>query len=181
MKTRLKYLIIPFFGLLIGCASGQLKTSDIQNDEAIIITRVFINNNGENISTKWNFLWNERLWGKNAVWVEKDGFVSMKLPKGKHFISLMQYNQYRKNIPDNYLSIELEPNKIYYIGDLTFNWNVSTEDGASTGVVGAVSDAKQNGPQIQIDLIDNYDKAVKEFNERYGNSKPIEKQLIRIE
>ena len=69
--TRLKYLIIPFLGLLIGCASGQLKTTEIENNEAIIIARVFINNNGEKINTKWNFLWNERLWGKNAVWVPK--------------------------------------------------------------------------------------------------------------
>jgi hypothetical protein len=47
MKTRLKYLIIPFLGLLIGCASGQLKTAEIENDEAIIIARAFINNDGE--------------------------------------------------------------------------------------------------------------------------------------
>lgn len=119
--------------------------------------------------------------GKNAVWIEKDGFVAMKLPKGKHFISLLQYNQYRKNIPDNYLSIELEPNKIYYIGDLTFNWNISTDDVANTGVVGAISDAKKNEPKIQVDLIDNYENTVKQFNQKYGNSKPVEKQLIRIE
>ena len=45
MKRRLKYLIIPFLGLLIGCASGQLKTAKIENDEAIIIARAFIKNN----------------------------------------------------------------------------------------------------------------------------------------
>ena len=173
--------IIPFLGLLIGCASGQLKTTEIENDEAIIIARAFIKNNGENINTKWNFLWNERLWGKNAVWVEKDGYVFMKLPKGKHFISLLQYNEYRKNIPDNYLTINLEPNKIYYIGDLTFNWNINKNDGANTGVLGAMSDAEKNENKIQVDLTDNYEKTVKEFNEKYGNSKPVEKQLIRIE
>lgn len=181
MRNKLKFLIIPFFGLLIGCASGQLKTTELKNDESIIIAKAFINNGGERIQTKWNFLWDERLWGKNAVWIEKDGFVAMKLPKGKHFISLLQYNQYRKNIPDNYLSIELEPNKIYYIGDLTFNWNISTDDVANTGVVGAISDAKKNEPKIQVDLIDNYENTVKQFNQKYGNSKPVEKQLIRIE
>lgn len=181
MKARLKYLILPFLGLLIGCASGQLKTTELKTDEAIIVAKAFINNNGERIQTKWNFLWNERLWGKNAVWVEKDGFVSMKLPKGKYFISLLQYNQYRKNIPDNYLTVELEPNKIYYIGDLTFNWNISKDDVANTGVVSAISDAKKNEPKIQVDLTDNYENTVKEFNEKYGNSKPVEKKLIRIE
>lgn len=181
MKTRLKYLIIPFLGLLIGCSSGQLKTTELKDDETIIVAKAFINNNGEKVQTKWNFLWDERLWGKNAIWVEKDGFISMKLAKGKHFISLLQYNQYRKNIPDNYLTVELEPNKIYYIGDITFNWNISNDDVANTGVIGALSDAEKNESKIQVELTDNYENTVKEFNEKYGNSKLVEKQLIRIE
>lgn len=180
MRNHLKFFIIPFLGLLIGCASGQLKTTEMKNDEAIIVARAFIDNGGEKISTKWNFLWDERLWGKNAIWVEKDGFISMKLPKGKHFISLLQYNQYGKSIPDNYLSVELEPNKIYYIGDFTFNWNISKEDVSTTGVVGAVKDAYKKTTKIKVDLIDNYETTVEEFNKKYGNSKAVEKQLIQI-
>ena len=181
MKKIIKFFVLPFLGILISCASGQLKSTEIANGEAIIVARAFINNNGEKINTKWNFLWDERLWGKNAVWVENDGYVFMKLPVGKHFISLLQYNQYSKNIPDNYLSINLEENKIYYIGDLTFNWNISKDDTAKVGVAGAISDSKKDSPKIQIDLIDNYEITVKEFNEKYGNSKSIEKQLIKIE
>ena len=152
----------------------------MKNDEAIIVARAFIDNGGEKISTKWNFLWDERLWGKNAIWVEKDGFISMKLPKGKHFISLLQHNQYGKSITDNYLSIELEPNKIYYIGDFSFNWNISKEDVSTTGVVGAVKDAYKKTNKIKVDLIDNYETTVEGFNKRYGNSKTVEKQLIQI-
>lgn len=181
MKIKLKFLIISFLGFLIGCSSGQLKTTELKDEEAIILARVFINNKGERIKTKWNFLWDERLWGKNAVWIESNGYVFMKLPKGKHFISLLQYNQYRKNIPDNYLSLDLEANKIYYIGDLTFNWDISKEDISRSGVIGAVSDAAKYEAKIQVDLIDNYENTVKEFNEKYGNSKIIEKQLIKIE
>ena len=177
---KLKYLIVPFLGVLMSCSTGQIKNTELKNDEAIIVARAFIKNDNEIVEGKWNFLWNERLWGKNAVWVEKDGFVSMKLPKGKHFISLLQYKQYRKNIPDNYLLVELEPNKIYYIGDLTFNWDVSKEDVANTGIVGAVSDSKRSDSKIEINLKDNYENTVKEFNEKYGNSKPVEKQLIQI-
>ena len=173
--------MFPILGFLISCGSGQLKTTEMNKDEAIIIARAFINNNGENINTKWNFLWNERLWGDNAVWVEKDGYVFMKLPKGKNFISLLQYNEYQKNIPDHYLTVDLEPNKIYYIGDLTFNWNINKNDVAKTGVVGAVSDSEKNDNKIQVDLTDNYENMVNLFNEKYGNSKPVEKQLIRIE
>lgn len=40
---------------------------------------------------------------------------------------------------------------------------------------------KKNENKIQVDLADNYEITVKEFNEKYGNSKPVEKQLIRIE
>jgi hypothetical protein len=40
---------------------------------------------------------------------------------------------------------------------------------------------KKNQLEIKVNLIDNYDNTVKEFNEKYGNSKPVEKQLIRIE
>ena len=174
-------MALPLFGILFGCASGQLKTTQIDNGESIIVARAFINNNGKMINTKWNFLWDERLWGKDAVWLENDGYVFMKLSSGKHFISLLQYNQYSKNIPDNYLSVDLEENKIYYIGDLTFNWNVSKEDTAKMGVVGVLVDSKKNDGKIQIDVIDNYDMTVKQFNDKYGNSKPIEKQLVKIE
>ena len=55
MKSKLKYLIIPFLELLFGCASGQLKTTEIKNDEAIIIARAFIKNNGGNINKKMEF------------------------------------------------------------------------------------------------------------------------------
>ena len=179
MKTKFVFSIIFICGLLISCSSGQLKTTDVSNDEAIIVGRAFILNNGEKINKKWNFLWDERLWGKNAVWIEKDGYVFMKLPKGKHFISLLQYNEYRKNIPDNYLTVNLETNKIYYIGDLTFNWNISKGDISNTGIVGEVSDSEKKEDKIQVDVIDNYETTVNSFNEIYGNTKLVEKQLIK--
>ena len=55
------------------------------------------------------------------------------------------------------------------------------DDVANTGVVGAVADAEKNEHQIKVDLIDNYEITVKEFNEKYGNSKTVEKQLIEID
>lgn len=71
MRNKLKFLIIPFLGLLIGCASGQLKTTELKNDESIIIAKAFINNGGERIQTKWNFLWDERLWEKMRFGLKK--------------------------------------------------------------------------------------------------------------
>lgn len=181
MKLILRYLLVLLLVLFFGCSSGQIETTEMKNDEAIIVARAFVNNNGDTLNTKWNFLWNERLWGTNAIWVEKDGYVFMKLPKGKHFIALLQYNEYRKNIPDNYLTVDLEGNKIYYIGDFTFNWNINKNDVAKNGIAGAVSDSEKNEDKIAVDIFDNYEKMIAIFNKKFGNTKPIEKQLLKIQ
>ena len=44
-----------------------------------------------------------------------------------------------------------------------------------------LNEFEKNENKIQVDLTDNYENTVKEFNEKYGNSKPVVKQLIRIE
>ena len=121
------------------------------------MARTFIVNEGQQVEKKWNFLWDERLWGKNSVWVEKDGFVTMKLPEGQHFISLLQYRQYMKNMPDDYLKIYVERGKIYYIGDLTFHWNFSKDDAMQIGLAGAIVNSKMKEPAIEIDVKDNYE------------------------
>jgi len=179
MKTKLGLLVLTII-ILTGCGSGQLKTTEVSNDEAILVGRAFINNDGQLIEKKWNFLWNERLWGKNAVWVDDSGFVFMKIPQGKHFISLLQFNQYSKNIPDNHLSIDVEGGKIYYLGDITFNWNISDKDVASTGVARAVLDSKKKEPAIDVEVDDNYEETVKHFNEKFNNNRKVEKQIIKV-
>ena len=55
----------------------------------------------------------------------------MKMPVGKHFIALLQYNGFHKNIPDNYLTIDIKENKIYYIGDIVLNWTIDKEKDAT--------------------------------------------------
>lgn len=164
----------------ISCGSGQLKTTEVEENEAIIVARTFIINEGEQTEKKWNFLWDERLWGKNAVWVEKDGFVSMKLPEGKHYIALLQYRQYTKNIPDDYLSIEVEGGKIYYIGDLRFHWDLSKKDVNALGLAGALANSQKKELQIEVDVKDNYEETVALFNQKYGNSQQVQKQLLKV-
>ncbi len=181
MKTKPILTIVLIGIFLSNCGSGQIKTLETKSDEAIIIARAFINNDGVQVNTKWNFLWDERLWGKNAVWVKKDGYIFTKLPAGKHFITLLQYNQFRKNIPDNYLSINVEENKIYYIGDFTFDWNISRDDASKYGVAGAIADSKEDGIKISVHLEDNFEETTKYFNEKFKNDRPIEKQLMKIE
>lgn len=179
MKTKLGFLVLTI-SILTSCGSGQLKTTEITNDEAIIIGRAFINNDGQLVEKKWNFLWDERLWGKKVAWVDENGFMFMKIPKGKHFISLLHNIPYSKNIPDNLLSIEVDGNKIYYIGDITFIWNISDKDIPGTGIVGAIADSKKKVPSIEVDVKDNFEETKKHFNEKFGNSRTIEKQLIKV-
>ena len=115
------------------------------------------------------------------MWVDNSGFVFMKIPEGKHFISLLHHNNYRKNVPDHFLSINVEGSKIYYIGDITFNWNISENDVAGTGIAGAILDSKKQEPAINVDVKDNFEETVKHFNEKFGNSRTIEKQLIKVQ
>ena len=179
MKTKSTILILLAL-ISISCGSGQLKTTTVEENEAIIVARAFVINDGEQAEKKWNFLWDERLWGKNAVWVEKDGFVSMKLPAGKHHIALLQYRQYTKNIPDEYLSIDVEGGKIYYIGDLSFQWDFSEKDVNTLGLAGALANSQKKDIGIKVDVKDNYEETVAFFNQKYGNSREVQKQLIKV-
>lgn len=107
----------------------------------------------------------------------------MKVPVGKHFIALLQYNEFRKNIPDNYLTIDTKENKIYYIGDIVINWTIDPKkDGANLtgGVVGAVADSKETGDYLKVEVIDNYDETTKYFNSKFPGHQTIEKELMKI-
>ena len=55
MKTNLGFLVL-LISILTSCGSGQLKTTEVASDEAIIVGRAFINNDGRLIKKKWNFL-----------------------------------------------------------------------------------------------------------------------------
>ena len=180
MKIKLHYALLLLLFLLAGCGTGQLKTLEVEPNEAIIIAKASIKNGDKIIDKRWNLLWDERLWGDHAVWVEEDGYIFMKIPEGKHFIALLQLDQHMKKIPDNYLTIEVERNKIYYIGDIVFNWKISIEDIASTGVAGTIADINKDAPKIKVDIVDGFEETTEFFNEKFKNSKPIEKRLIHI-
>lgn len=179
MRSKCTFLILLAL-ISLSCGSGQLKTTAVEETEAIIVARTFIVNEGKQAEKKWNFLWDERLWGKYAVWVEKDGFVSMKLPQGKHHIALLQYRQYTKNVPDNYLTIDVEGGKVYYIGDLTFHWDLSQKDVNALGLAGALVKSNEKESGIRVDIEDNYEETVALFNQKYGNTREVQKHLIKV-
>ena len=116
--------VIAFGFIITGCSTGRIASLNRKPNEAIIIAKIQIKNGDSYLNNKWNFLFDERLWAKWAVWPDEQNYIYMKVPVGKHFIALLQYKEFHKNIPDNYLTIDIKENKIYYIGDLVLNWTI---------------------------------------------------------
>lgn len=95
---------------------------------------------------------------------------------------------FHKNIPDNYLTIDITENKIYYIGDIVLNWTIDKAKdavnynggGVIGGIAGAVPNSKKSGEYIKVDVVDNYDETTKYFTSKFSNSQLIEKKLLKI-
>lgn len=180
--------IIAFGFIITGCSTGRIASLNRKANEAIIIAKIQIKNGDSYLNNKWNFLLDERLWAKWAVCPDEQNYIYMKVPVGKHFIALLQYNGFHKNIPDNYLTIDIKENKIYYIGDIVLNWTIDKKNdttnyysgGVIGGVAGAVADSKKSGEFIKVDIVDNYDETTKYFTLKFPDSQSIEKELMKI-
>mgnify|MGYP000994325076 CR=1 FL=1 len=180
-KTLLTIFFILVSLFLFGCGTGRITTLDREENEAIIIANVQIINGNKSLDNKWNFLLDERLVGNLSVWPDEQNYIYMKVPIGKHFISLLQYYPYSRTLPDNYLSINIKENKIYYIGDIKFYWNIDeNNDRIAGGLLGAISDSEKDGDSIKVEINDNYDNTVKYFNAKFLNNQNIEKELLLI-
>jgi hypothetical protein len=187
-KFGISLLTIAFIFLIAGCGSGRTASLNRKPNEAIIIAKVQIRNGGSFLNKKWNFLLDERLWAKWAVCPDENNYIYMKVPLGKHFIALLQYSNLHKNVPDNYLTFNIKENKIYYIGDIIFNWTIDKKNdatkyngmGAMGGIIGAMSESKKTGEYIKVNIIDNFDETTKYFNSKFANSEPIEKEFLKV-
>jgi hypothetical protein len=181
MRFALGLIVIALIGISYGCGSGRISTLDRDQNEAIIIAKVQIKNGNKILDNKWNFLFDERLQGSLAVWPDDQNYIYMKIPLGKHFISLIQYYPYSKTLPDDYLTIDIKENKIYYIGDILFHWTIDERNDASrNGIIGAMADSKKNGSRIKVEISDNYDNTVKYFNALFPNNQKTEKEILKV-
>lgn len=187
--NRFWTILVMVFGLMVtGCSTGRITSLNRKPNEAIIIAKIQVRNGDSYLNNKWNFLLDERLWAKWAVWPDEQNYIYMIVPVGKHFIALLQYNGFHKNITDNYLTIDIKENKIYYIGDIVLNWTIDKEKdatnyhggGAIGGAAGAITDSKKQGENIKVEIVDNYDETTKYFNSKFANSQRIEKELMKI-
>lgn len=177
-------LLIAFGFMVTGCSStGRITSLNTKPNEAIILAKIQIRNGDSFLDNKWNFLLDERLWAKWAAWPDEQNYIYMKVPLGKHFIALLQHKEFRLNIPDNYLSIDTQENKIYYIGDIVLNWTIDQKkDQANNlnGAMGAITDAKKSGEYIKVEINDNFNETTKYFNSKFQNNQPIEKELLKV-
>jgi len=188
MKKIQKALVFILSLMMFSCSTGRIVSIDRKASEAIIVAKIQIKNGDSFIGNKWNFLLDERLWAKWAVCPDNDNYIYMKVPVGEHFIALLQYNRFHKNIPDNYLTIETKENGIYYIGDIVIHWPVnpktdaanSSSGGALGGALGAIVDSKQAGAYLDVDIVDNYNETTAYFISKFQCDQVIKKSLLKI-
>jgi hypothetical protein len=121
-----KPLLFVCLLLLAGCGTGRIASTETKPHEAIVFGRMTFEGNLPLTSSKVLVHFNERLWGKNVVCLDEEGYFYTKLPLGENDISLLEYRKdadFFANLPRGYASVNLEEaDKIYYVGDITVEW-----------------------------------------------------------
>lgn len=171
--------------MTFACGTGRIMTTDTKSTETIVFGKLTIESSKPLINNKILIHFNERLWGKNAVWLDENGFFYTKLPLGNNFIALLEYRDkmgFYKNIPDNYVSINLpSSDTVYYIGDINFTWTPSkTDQRQSGGALGVVIEANEKGEKILV-TVKETDSTRNYFKQKFpDNKKQILKKLATV-
>lgn len=193
MKRIFSMFAITLVLITTNCSAAKLKNLNRKPNEAIIVAKIQIKNGDSFLNSKWSLLFNERLWAKWCSKPDDQNYIFMKVPIGKNFIALLQTNDgYHTIIPNDYLTIDIKENKIYYIGDIVLYWTIDPKTnrvnyngggfigGAIGGALGAVAESKKTGDYLKVDVIDNYKETTEYFNSKFPNSELIEKELLKI-
>ncbi|OAV67479.1 hypothetical protein Barb4_02449 [Bacteroidales bacterium Barb4] len=176
----MKKLILGLLVLMtFSCGSGRIATTETKQTETIVFGKLTIESDKALINKKILMHFNERLWGKHAVWLDESGYFYLKMPLGNNFIALLEYRDggYYKNIPDNYISINVPlTDKIYYIGDISLVWTPSATDKRNNagGVVGVLAEASKKGEKVNVSVSES-DAAINYFKQMFPNN---EKEII---
>lgn len=181
--------VIFFISLfIISCKSGKITTTETKPTETIVFGKLTINSEKEiNYKDIW-IHFNERLSANNIARLDENGYFFAKLPVGHNNIAMLIYGKKNKNIPKDYVSIDVaDNNTVYYIGDVFIDWKPSNKDrgailaSAFGGVAGALISANTNGEQLPV-KITTTDSTIEYFKEQYpNNQKKIKTELIKID
>lgn len=178
-----------FFGIFLffSCSSGKLITTETKANETIIFGKLNIKSDKLLENKKILMHFNERLWAKNAVWLDENGFFCLKMPLGNNFIALVEYRDeggFYKNIPDNYVSINVPlSDKIYYIGDIDLDWTPSKSDKRQNtgGIAVTLGESKKEGEKMDV-VVKNSDETIIYFKQLFpDNKKEIVIELTKVE
>ena len=183
MNKRKTFKLITIMSLLYLCSCSSIGLKDLNKtkDEVIVIGKMTIKNNDQILNKKWNLLFDERITGKYGIYPDKEGFVFMKLPLGNHFISLLSFYPNNINLPDNYISVNFNESGIYYIGDITFHWDLTNGYSTDGGLIGAITDSKNSGIAINIEIENNLEKTAEVFNNQFQNNENIKTSLMKLD
>lgn len=181
---------LTYFAFLIciliitgSCGSNKMISTQTKSDEAIIFGKITFTGKDSFDSSKILLHFNERLWGKYAVWVDENNYFYIKLPLGENHLALLEYTKgsgFYKNIPNGYLSFNLsDPNKIYYIGDIIINWTLSDKDRRKQGgAIGVIDEARKKGDFFPVEISAS-EASIDHFKKKFPeNEKEIVTQLL---
>jgi hypothetical protein len=186
MKQRLYTSILAAFIALTSCNTKRLTTTDTNANETIVFGRLDIVSEKPLTNRKILLHFNERLWAKNAVRLDENGYFYMKIPLGKNFIATIEYLEsrgYYKNIPNNYLSVEApSPDNVYYIGDIQITWTPVKSDlrTMTLSIAGTIAESLEKGEQLSV-TVKQSDATIDYFKQKFpDNKKEIKTNPVTI-
>lgn len=163
--------------VLAGCSvNKQLATLDHSPQEAIVAGKLTVYYNGKNVTEKTTILFNEIMWGTYSYHPDSTGYLITKLPLGRSYFSRIAYNPFHNNLPKDLAAFEMTSNdSIYYIGDLTINWQGSKSKmpAGMFGLVGALADEMCSDGNFEFYSENNLESFQEYFRINFDNEMGI--------
>lgn len=177
-----RLFVLPFLLIiLISCSSKKLdKNTVISDQETVIIAQFKIMNNGKDITKNSKLFFDENIKGLFSYRLDETGKVTMKLPKGNHFLKLLYTPYGSSNLPLGYANISIPDNsKVYYIGTIEI-----TTDGMlqkkSRGIIYDTSTTGLPENKLDIKVLNAGEELKSDYLNKFGNSKTIETALLTV-
>jgi hypothetical protein len=182
MKYFIRFIIIILTIILIGCAnSGRLVSLETKNNECIVVGRLNVLYNDIDVTTKTTILFNEMMWGKYPYKADNTGLIITKLPLGQNYISRIVYRNFHINVGKGYATFKItDSSKIYYIGDITIQWNGDKYKLLPGGALFSLIDQASSDGGMKLTVEDNYAECINDFKKYYNSTNHVIKSLINI-
>ena len=174
MKLWSKIFLLSVIIITSACSSNkQLITLDREPNEAIVVGKLKVLYNDEDVTTKSRILFNELTKGEFSYKPDSTGYIITKLPVGEAFFSNIAYTNFSYKFQREDALFQLSnTNDVYYIGDIVVNWIGPKYKVVVVGLVPAllvsILDAITNDGDLELYVEDNQDAALEYFNNRFS-------------